>query len=121
AENDPIVEISTPLLEELQRKSGETLILGKRQEEEIVYLEVVESNHSIRYSARPGDTKPLHSSAIGKAMLSLLPDETMMKLVARAVQGKATSNTISDPSLLLEDIRNGRKSKVFVTRGENVA
>ena len=35
----------------------------------MIYLQVLESPHPIRYSARPGDLKQLHSSAIGKAML----------------------------------------------------
>lgn len=121
AANDPVIELTLPLLEKLEEQSGETLILGKRQLDSIIYIEVVESRNSIRYSARPGDTKPLHASAIGKAMLSLLPDDTLLELLSKAALAKATSSTITDPHLLLEDIRTGRERHIFVTRGENVA
>src|ERR1700712_249756 len=73
---DPFIERTTPLLEKLRDKSHETVILGKRQGDAVVYLQVVESAHPIRYSAKPGDIKPLHSSSIGKALLgALTPDE----------------------------------------------
>ena len=35
----------------------------------VVYLEVLEGPQTIRYAAQPGRIIPLHSSAIGKAML----------------------------------------------------
>lgn len=121
AESDPVIEMALPTLEKLQRQSDETLILGKRQDDHIIYLEVLESTNSIRYSARPGDTKPLHSSSIGKAMLSLMSDAEITQLLSKAGHDKVTQNTISDLDLLLEDIRRGREMNVFVTRGENVA
>lgn len=121
AESDPVIEMALPTLEKLQKQSDETLILGKRQGDHVIYLEVLESANSIRYSARPGDTKPLHSSSVGKAMLSLMPDAEITRLMAKVGQNKVTQNTISDTDRLLEDIRKGRESNVFITRGENVA
>lgn len=120
AENDPVVELALPILTEIQKKSEETLILGKRQGDHIVYLEVLESNHSIRYSARPGDTKPLHSSAIGKAMSSLVSDAELRALMKKTAKTKVTPSTITDPDELCADIAAGRERGVFVTRGENV-
>lgn len=121
AESDPVIEMALPMLGKLQRQSDETLILGKRQGDHVIYLEVLESANSIRYSARPGDTKPLHSSSVGKAMLSLMSDTEISKLLFKAGQAKITLATISEPEKLLEDIRTGREKEVFVTRGENVA
>ena len=69
-ENDPFVERVMPLLERLGEASRETVILGKRQGDAVIYLQVVESPHPIRYSAKPGEFKPLHSSSIGKALLA---------------------------------------------------
>jgi IclR family acetate operon transcriptional repressor len=120
AENDPIVELMLPILTQLQRASDETVILGKRQGDRIIYLEVVESNNSIRYSARPGDTKPLHSSSIGKAMLSTLPDAEIAALVKKAGQKKVTANTITDTDRLIADIAAARAGNTYITRGENV-
>lgn len=35
--------------------SAETTILGKRQGQRVVYLQLLEGPHPIRYSARPGE------------------------------------------------------------------
>ena len=73
-EKDPFVERVMPLLERLRDASRETIILGKRQGDAVIYLQVVESQHPIRYSAKPGEFKPLHSSAIGKALIGSLKE-----------------------------------------------
>ena len=115
AQNDPVVELALPALTKLQRQSDETVILGKRQQDHIVYLEVLESANSIRYSARAGDTKPLHSSSIGKAMLSLVPESDLPALLERIGQKRVTDQTITT------DLAESRASRTFVSRGENVA
>jgi len=120
ARNDPVVALAAPILARLQAETDETLILGKRQDDHILYLEIVESGNTIRYTARPGETKPLHSSSIGKAMLSLLPDREIVAAIARAGQHRVTTRTITDVEPLLADIRTGRERGVFITRGENV-
>ena len=76
-DSDPFLERVTPLLEELRDATQETVILGKRQGDEVVYLQVLEGLHPIRYSARPGDLKPLHSSSIGKALLGSLKEAAL--------------------------------------------
>lgn len=121
SQNDPVIEIVLPVMNELQKTTNETIILGKRQGNSVVYLEVLESSHSIRYSARPGDAKPLHSSAIGKAMLSLLPDRELVSVLRKAGQKKVTEQTITDVEELVENIGEGRERNIFLTFGENVA
>lgn len=117
---DPLIELAQAEMKRLLGETNETIILGKRQGEYITYLEVIESSQSIRYSAQPGDTKPLHSSAIGKATLSLLPDDEILELVGKLGAERITDATIVSPQILLDDIRAGRQQNVFVTRGENV-
>src|SRR3546814_6142712 len=81
---------------------------------------VVESTHSIRYSAKPGDIKLLHSSSIGKTMLGCMKDpELRAWLQARPLDG-VTPATLTDPAALLADVQQGRRLGYFQTRGENV-
>jgi len=121
AMNDPIVAFVLPVMTQLHTATDETVILGKQQGDAVVYLEILESSHSIRYSARPGDVKPLYSSAIGKAMLSLMGDAALDDHLATAPLTPVTATTITDPGGLGADIRAGRARNMFVTRGENVA
>jgi DNA-binding IclR family transcriptional regulator len=118
--HDPLLESVSPVLYDLRDALGETVILGKHQGAEVVYLEVIDGTHTVRYAARPGDTKPLYSSAIGKAMLGQLPDGRLEALLERLTLLPVTENTLTDRERLLEDIKVSRKRGYFVTRGENV-
>ena len=120
AQNDPVLERIGAVLTALQLATGETVILGKRQGNSVTYLEVVESRQTIRYAAAPGDMKPLHSSAIGKAMLGALPDADLAKLVKKLALPAVTTSTIENAAGLLRDIELSKARGFFMTRGENV-
>lgn len=121
AKNESAVELLAPILQRLQEDSDETIILGKRQDEMIVYLDVLECQRPIRYAPQPGERKPLHSSAIGKAMLSLGTDDDIRQAVSIVGQPGVTANTLTELDVLLADIQEGRERGIFITRGENVA
>ena len=118
--HDPVLQRLEPAMEALRAATRETVILGKRQKDAIVYLEVLESPQVIRYSARPGDTKPLHSTSIGKALLSALKPQDLRTLLAGQQRPKVTGSTITDVDGLVDDIEQGRRVGCFTTRGENV-
>lgn len=120
ANHDPLLESVSPVLYDLRDELGETVILGKRQGDGIVYLEVIEGTHTVRYAARPGDAKPLHSSAIGKAMLGQETAKRLDTLLDRLALTPATASTLTDHNQLLDDIVESRKRGYFITRGENV-
>ncbi len=119
-EKDPFVERMMPLLERLRDASRETVILGKQQGDAVIYLQVVESPHSIRYSAKPGEFKPLHSSAIGKALMGSLKEPELRTALKSLDLKAATSATLTDREALIEDILESRRRGYFLTRGENV-
>jgi DNA-binding IclR family transcriptional regulator len=120
-ENDPLLGRLDGMVKNLRNVTGETVIVGKRQDDEVVYLDVAEGLHTIRYSATAGDCKPLHSSAIGKAMLGQLDERQLAALLDRMPLEKITPETIVDRGALESDIASGRRHGYFVTRGENVA
>jgi DNA-binding IclR family transcriptional regulator len=119
--NDQILQRLQPAMEALRDTTRETVILGKRQKDGIVYLEVLESPEVIRYSARPGDTKPLHSTCIGKTILSTLEPEDIRKLLDEYPPVRVTQNTITSFEGLMENLALGKQRGFFTTHGENVA
>lgn len=118
--NDPTLELLAPHLEALRDRCGETVILGKRQGDGVLYLDVIEGSQTIRYSANAGDLKPLHSSAIGKAMLGEMDGAEIAAIWETIARPKITANTIVDLARLTGDIAEGRRNGYFITRGENV-
>jgi DNA-binding IclR family transcriptional regulator len=120
-ESDPVLKRLGSALKNLRDATGETVILGKQQGNEVVYLQVIEGRQSIRYSAQAGDQKPLHSSAIGKAFLAQLNESDLDNLLASLPLKQITSKTFTNHARLQADLERGRKLGYFLTRGENVA
>jgi DNA-binding IclR family transcriptional regulator len=120
AAHDTLVEELRPVLTGLRDRSGETVILGKRQGDAVLYLEVLESAKTVRYTARAGEYKPLHSSATGKALLGALPPGELEAWLAAHPLQRVTPHTLTTAAQLRLNLQQGRKRGYFVTRGENV-
>jgi DNA-binding IclR family transcriptional regulator len=120
AANDPLIERATPVLERLRDATRETVILGKRQGDSVIYLQVFEGLHAIRYSAKPGEFKPLHSSSIGKALLGSLKEAELREWLKDRELPAITTATKTGHELLIAELLESRKLGYFVTRGENV-
>lgn len=120
-DKDPFIERATPVLERLRDATRETVILGKRQGESVIYLQVVEGLHAIRYSAKPGEFKPLHSSSIGKALLGGLKETELRAWLDGRQLPAVTTATLTDHEALIQELRESRRAGYFVTRGENVS
>ncbi len=121
AEHDPVLESVVPILEKLRDETQETILLGRRQGEAIIYLDVIEGPQTVRYSAGIGEMKPMHSSAIGKAFLGRLDLGERAALISRLPLDECTPTTITTREALEADIAAGLEAGYFVTRGENVA
>lgn len=119
--HDPILQRLQPTMERLRDETHETVILGRRQKDQIAYLVVLESPQTIRYSANAGDLKPLHSTCIGKAVLSKSTPEELRSWLADRKLNKVTTSTITSYARLMDALEEGRRNGYFVTRGENVA
>ena len=118
ARHDPLASLFDDAMRQLLAATNETVTVGRLQHETVQYLAVLESPQTIRYSTVPGDRKPLHSSAIGKALLAGLDDDFV---TARSVALESfTENTITTTEALIKDLRNGVRRGYFKTVGENV-
>ncbi|MFA7439161.1 IclR family transcriptional regulator [Castellaniella sp.] len=119
--HDPFILRATPTLERLRNTTQETIILGKRQGDSVIYLQIVESPHPIRYTAQPGVFKPLHSSSIGKALLGSLKESELQAWLQGRVLPAVTARTKAGHAVLLADLEESRKRGYYVTRGENIS
>lgn len=119
--NDPIATRFAPILGSLRDATNETVILGARQDDRVLYLLVVESSQTIRYSSTAGAFKPLHSSAIGKALLGSMGGAELDGWLSTHALARVTDRTISVPQSLIADLETSRARGFFITRGENVA
>lgn len=120
AAHDPLPARLLAALASLRDRTGETVLLGKRLDDRAVYLDVLEGPQTVRYTARIGDLKPLHSSAVGKALLGAMDEDECRRLVHRLDLARVTPATITGRRALLAELAAGWARGWFVTRGENV-
>jgi len=121
ASHDPLAERFVPLLEKLRDQTGETVLLSKRLDRQAVYLVVLDSLHSIRYSPKVGEFRPLHASASGKALLGSLAPVLRNEMLSGMKLPRVTSRTITSRAALESDLEQGRVRGWYVTHGETVA
>lgn len=119
AANDPILIRIKPVLEELRDRTGETVILGQPLGVRIMYLEVVASRQTVRYTAQVGQFKPLHGTSSGKAFLGSLNNRDRREFISRLDLKPLTTRTITDPAVLDLDIATGSARGWHVAVGEN--
>lgn len=116
--NDPVLRRLGKALVDLRDFSGETVLFGKQRGDIAIYLDVVESQHEIRYSAQPGDTKPLHASSIGKALMAMMGDDVLDAWLSKHPLPRWSRTTITDPRCLRADLVKARTLGYHVSDGE---
>lgn len=93
-----------PILRNLRDATRETANLGAIDQAEIISIAQVESREIMRAIAAPGGRVPLLNSGMGKAIMSLWPDDAIENHVARQGFQKMTRNSIKSLSELMADI-----------------
>jgi DNA-binding IclR family transcriptional regulator len=99
-----ISKLSRPIVETLWRKSGETINLGVLEGREVLYLDVIESPHNFRLASQVGMRRPLHCTALGKAILAWLPANSRDELLAIARFERVTHHSIIRPAELVAEL-----------------
>jgi DNA-binding IclR family transcriptional regulator len=72
--------VAPPHLRHLVEQTGETVNLAVLAGTEMRFIATIESEHILRVGDRMGRTLPAHLASGGKAMLALLPEETLAAL-----------------------------------------
>jgi DNA-binding IclR family transcriptional regulator len=99
-----IKKVSRPTLEGLWRETGETVNLAVLDGREIIYLDVIESPHNFRLVSQIGMRRPLHCTALGKAVLAWQGANFRDELLAITKLEKLTPHSITRPSELVAEL-----------------
>jgi len=75
------IDLARPFLEKLADKFEETVQLGVLSADKVLYIDKVESKHSLRMTCQTGSKDELHSSATGKLLLSYLKEKEVDKFL----------------------------------------
>lgn len=96
--------IAEPHLNRLQEQTGETVHLGVLKGTEVIYLDKVEGNQSVRMYSQIGNASPAFCTGVGKAALSCLSDDVLDALIEEMPFRRYTDHTLDTPEALRRDI-----------------
>lgn len=107
-----LMKEARPILEDLNRQTDEVVHLGVLDQGEVVYVDKVESSHTLRMYSRIGRRSPVHATGVGKALLAFLPEAEVEGITENRGLKRYTPNTIVDRSRLLAHMAEIRKAGV---------
>lgn len=106
-------------LRALARATGETVHLAVLRGDHVLYLSSVESEQSVRTRSRVGWTLPTHATAAGKALLSALDDQEVMRIYPDEVIPEGTRSKHVRRADLLAELELVRAGGYATNRGES--
>ena len=109
---------AVPYLAQVVAQIGETANLAILEGDAVVYLAQVPSRHSMRMFTEVGRRVEPHSTGVGKALLSLLPDGKVVALCRRTGMPVQTARTITSPDALIAELQDIRALGYAVDDGE---
>lgn len=105
-------------LEQVVEETGESCNLTLLENNEVLYLDRVESEHPLRLHLEAGTRVPLHCTASGKLFLSQMPLEKARELLGPEPYKRYTSTTITSFAKLQPELELTRRLMVGVHDAE---
>ncbi|MBZ4643483.1 MAG: IclR family transcriptional regulator, regulon repressor [Deferribacteres bacterium] len=105
-----LIDISMQFLTELRDLTGESAYISVLRGSRVVYLNLVETNKSVRVLPRIGNVGPAYATATGKAQMAFMDKKDFEKYFAQEKLVKITNNTIDNYDELVKEIEDVRKN-----------
>lgn len=116
-----LVTTARPIMHTLRDITGETVHLAVRSGQNAVYMQKVNSSHSLRMDSRIGYQAQLYNTSLGKSLIAWLDEEEMEKLAQSITYLPIMPNTITDAQALLAHLKEVRALGYSCDNEENEA
>ena len=113
-----MVNLATPILEDLSRDSGESGHFAVRMGDSVVVIARTSGAGAFQLTDRVGVVRPAHCTALGKIILASLRPDQMKRFLERVELKPSTKKSITDPSALLREITEIRREAIAFDDGE---
>lgn len=111
-------QITRPIIAALSQATGETVDLSVLKGNAAIFTDQIQGSHRLRAVSAIGETFPLHCTANGKAILSVLPPEKVSRLL-RGPLPRLTRHTITKRAELLNSIEDFRRTGISIDNEEH--
>ena len=94
-----------PVLRELGRATGETVLLNVYDEAHhgSLCIDRIEATHDLRLTIQIGRVTPIHAGASAKALLAFLGEATIAEVLAQPLE-RLAAGTITDPEAMRKEL-----------------
>ncbi len=114
-----LARVAPPLIADLVAATKETVNLGILDAGEVVVIATVESPQAVRMSSKVGNRRHLHATALGKVLLSGLPEKEVVRLVRLKGMPRLTPTTMVTRAELLAELDKIRRQGYALDNQEN--
>lgn len=111
-----IRDVARPYMQMLAEATGETVHLSEFYDNQVLYIDKIESREPVRAYTQLGGRAPSYCTATGKVMLAYRDDETILAVMRDAIAH--TSKTIVEPEAFLAHASTIRQQRYALNRGE---
>jgi len=113
-----MVNLATPILEELSRETGESGHFAVRMGDSVVVVARTSGPGAFQLTDRVGVVRPAHCTALGKVILAALRPDQLQRFVERVEVKSSTEKSITEIPALLREIEEVRRSGIAFDDGE---
>jgi len=117
----PLLAAARPHLKRLAERTRETVKLGLFSEDQVLILAAIESPYQLHTRGDEGKRAPLHCTGLGKAILAVLSEAELRRIIARTGLPKFTPRTITRLESLERELRQIRARGYATDLEENEA
>jgi DNA-binding IclR family transcriptional regulator len=112
-------ELAQPHLVKLRDATDETVHLGIREGNRVVYIDKIDGTHPVRLVSAIGQTMPLHTTALGKVALAWMRESELDELLPQLQFSRRTERSIGTLAELRADIERTRNRGFAIDDREN--
>ena len=113
-----MVNVATPILEELSRETGESAHYAVRMGDAVVVIARTSGPGAFQLTDRVGVVRPAHCTALGKIILASLRPDQLKRFLDRIEMKPSTDKSITDSAVLLREIAEIKRTGIAFDDGE---
>lgn len=113
-----MVNVATPVLEELSRQTSESSHFAVRMGDAVVVIARTSGPGAFQLTDRVGVVRPAHCTALGKIILASLRPDQLKRFLDRAELKPSTPKSITDAGVLAREIAEVQRTGVAFDDGE---
>src|SRR5271169_5083514 len=113
-----MVNLATPILEELSRETGESGHFAVRMGDAVIVIARTSGAGAFQLTDRVGVVRPAHCTALGKIILASLRPDQLKRFLERVDMKPSTEKSITSPTALLREIAEIKRSGIAFDDGE---